>query len=68
MTGAVIAAIALTFLLPAKVRPGPNWLLPLIEILLLVGVVIGDPVEITRRSRWLRVLYCGGGTATQTNP
>jgi hypothetical protein len=68
MTGAVIAAIALTFLLPATVRPGPNWLLPLIELLLLVGVVIGDPVEITRRSRWLRVLYCGGGTATQTNP
>jgi hypothetical protein len=56
MTGAVIAAIALTFLLPARVRPGPNWLLPLIEILLLVGVVIGDPVEITRRSRWLRGL------------
>jgi hypothetical protein len=34
-------------------------LLPLIELLLLVGVVIGDPVEITRRSRWLRGLSIG---------
>jgi hypothetical protein len=56
MASAVIAAMALTFLLPDQVRPGPNWLLPVIEGLLLVAVVIGDPGEITRRSRWLRGL------------
>jgi hypothetical protein len=54
MAGAVIAAMTLTFLLPAGVRAGPNWLLPLIEGLLLIAVVVGDPGEITRRSRWLR--------------
>jgi hypothetical protein len=59
MAGAVLAAMGLTFLLPARVRPGPSWLLPLIEGLLLVAVVIGDPGEITRRSRWLRGLSIG---------
>jgi hypothetical protein len=59
MAGAVIAAMTLTFLLPAQVRPGPNWLLPLIESLLLVAVVVGDPGRITRRSRRLRVLSIG---------
>ena len=54
MAGAVVAAIVLTFLLPNEVRPGPNWLLPLIEGLLLVALIIGDPGEITRRSSWLR--------------
>src|SRR6266498_3210166 len=32
MAGAVIAAIVLTLLLPKQERPGPNWLLPLIEV------------------------------------
>jgi hypothetical protein len=59
MAAAVLAAMALTFLLPDHVRPGPNWLLPLIEGLLLVAVVIGDPGEITRRARWLRGLSIG---------
>jgi hypothetical protein len=59
MAGAVVAAIVLTFLLPDQVRPGPNWLLPTIEGLLLVAVVMGDPGEITRRSKWLRGLSVG---------
>jgi hypothetical protein len=42
MAGAVIAAMVLTFLLPSQVRPGPNWLLPLIEGPLLVGVVVAN--------------------------
>jgi hypothetical protein len=46
-------------LLLARVRPGPNWLLPLIE--LLVPRALGATASV-------RVLYCGGGTATQTNP
>ena len=59
MAAAVVAAMVLTFLLPSQVRPGPNWLLPLIEGLLLVAIVIGDPGAITRRSRWLRALSIG---------
>ena len=56
MAGAVLAAMALTILLPDDLRPGPRWLLPLIEGLLLVAVVVGDPGRIDRRSRELRAL------------
>src|SRR5262245_32536590 len=56
MAAAVVAAIVLTFLLPAGVRPGPSWLLPLVEGLLLVAVIVGDPGRIDRRSRLLRGL------------
>jgi hypothetical protein len=55
MVGAVLAAILLTILLPAEVRLGPKWLLPLFEGILLVVLIIGDPVTISRRSRLLRV-------------
>jgi hypothetical protein len=56
MAGAVLAAIALTILLPDTVRLGPQWLLPLIEGVLLMAVIAGDPGKINRRTRWLRVL------------
>ena len=56
MAGAVLAAIVLTILLPDGVRLGPQWLLPLLEVVLLVVVVAGDPVTISRRSRELRAI------------
>jgi hypothetical protein len=56
MASAVLGAIALTFLLPDSVRLGPKWLLPLIEGLLLVAVLVGDPGRIDRRSRALRAI------------
>ncbi len=56
MAGAVLAAMALTILLPDDLQPGPGWVLLLIEGLLLVAVVAGDPGRITRRSRELRAL------------
>src|SRR5215475_12855909 len=54
MVGAVLAAIVLTVLLPAEVRLGPRWLLPLFEGILLIVLIVGDPVTISRRSRLLR--------------
>jgi uncharacterized membrane protein len=54
--GAVLAAIGLTFLLPDGERLGPGWLLPAIEVVLLVAIVTGDPGRISRRSRLLRGL------------
>jgi hypothetical protein len=45
MAGAVLA-----------VRLGPQWVLPLVEGVLLVAVIAGDPGKINRRSRWLRAL------------
>ena len=59
MAGAVIAAMVLTALLPEEVRKSPSWLLLLVEGLLLVALVFGDPGRISRRSRWLRALSIG---------
>src|SRR4026209_1006807 len=56
MAGAVLAAIVLTILLPNSIRVGPRWLVPLLEGVLLVIVVVGDPVRISRRSRELRAV------------
>jgi hypothetical protein len=56
MAGAVLAAIVLTILLPNSIRVGPRWLVPLLEGVLLVIVVVGDPVRISRRSRELRTV------------
>ena len=56
MAGAVLAAIILSILLPDAERLGPQWLLPLVEGVLLVAVITGDPGKINRRSRWLRAL------------
>jgi len=59
MAGAVLAAIALTLLLPDDNTLGPSWLLPVIEISLLVAVIVGDPGKINRRSQRLRAFSIG---------
>lgn len=56
MVSAVLAAIVLTILLPASVRLGPRWLLPLFEGILLAALIVADPVRISRRSRLLRAI------------
>lgn len=56
MAAAVVTAMVLTLLLPADLRLGPQWLLPLIEGLLLIALIVGDPGRITRRSVMLRRL------------
>jgi hypothetical protein len=56
MASAVLAAIVLTILLPNSIRVGPRWLVPLLEGVLLVIVIVGDPVRISRRSRELRTV------------
>ncbi len=56
---AVVAAVVLTILMPDDLRPGPNWLLPVIVGLLLVALIAGDPGKIDRRSAPLRALSVG---------
>jgi hypothetical protein len=56
MAGAVVAAMVLTILLPDAVRAGPWWLVPLVEGVLLIALIAGDPGTIDRRSRELRAL------------
>ncbi len=51
---AIVAAIALQFLLPDRLSLGQRWLVPSLESLLAVGLVIANPRRINRRSRALR--------------
>ncbi|WP_327364288.1 hypothetical protein [Streptomyces sp. NBC_01296] len=54
MAAAVVAAIMLTLLLPDDLRLAPRWVLPVIEGLLLLALIAGDPGRIDRRSTALR--------------
>jgi hypothetical protein len=44
----VAAAIALQLALPKRVTPGPRWLLPALEAILLVGLVFSGPMQLSR--------------------
>jgi hypothetical protein len=59
MAGAVLAAMLLTVLLHDELRLGAAWVLPGIEGVLLIALVAGDPGQITRRTRELRLLSIG---------
>jgi hypothetical protein len=59
MAAAVVTAIVLTILLPEDQRALPQWVLPVIEGILLVALIAGDPGAIDRRSRLLRVISIG---------
>jgi hypothetical protein len=54
MAAAVVTVIVLTILLPKDHRALPLPVIPLIEGVLLVALIAGDPGAIDRRSRWLR--------------
>jgi hypothetical protein len=59
MAAAVLASIGLTLLLPDDLRLGPQWLLPVVELVLLVLLILGDPGRIDRRTRALRIMSIG---------
>ncbi|WP_327363426.1 hypothetical protein [Streptomyces sp. NBC_01296] len=56
MAAAVLAAMVLTMLLPDDLRMAPRWVLPVVEGLLLLALVAGDPGRINRRSAFLRAV------------
>ncbi|MGW5777493.1 hypothetical protein [Streptomyces sp. NPDC003863] len=56
MAAAVVAAMALTLLLPDDLRLAPRWVLPAVEGLLLLALIAGDPGRIDRRSTVLRTM------------
>ena len=75
MAGAVVAVIVLTYLLPAEVRVvsfGSVRVVPILEAVLLVALIIGDPGRIDRRNATLQrlatalVLVMLGGALVQT--
>lgn len=54
VTVAILAAIALQIVTPAKLAISPRWILPALEGAVLAGVVAANPGRISRRSRALR--------------
>jgi hypothetical protein len=56
MAAAVVAAIVLTILLPKNHRALPEGVVPLLEGVLLLALIAGDPGAIDRRSRQLRAI------------
>jgi hypothetical protein len=55
--GAFLAiSITLRIVEPDRESLGPPWLVPAIELALLVALVAADPARVTRRHRWLRRL------------
>ncbi|CAB4956176.1 unannotated protein [freshwater metagenome] len=54
VTLAVIVAIVLQYVLPATLTPRPRWLLPLLELAVLVALFVANPGRIDRLSRSIR--------------
>lgn len=55
VTLSVAAAIVLQLLLPTRyTQPLPHWLLPTLEVALLIGLTIANPVRIERRGPMVR--------------
>lgn len=52
---AILAAAFLHVALPAKYRVNPAWVVPVVLIVLLAALIIGDPGRIDRQKPWLRI-------------
>ena len=50
----IALTVTLRIEVPDRPRLGPSWLVPGLEIALLVALVLADPAHITARARWLR--------------
>jgi uncharacterized membrane protein len=56
---AILVAIALYLLLPSALVVGPRYLVPALELMLLVPLLVGNPRRMTRESRALRWVSIG---------
>ena len=52
----LVVAVTLPFLLPPRFSLGPRWIIPALEVLLLVALMVTDPGRIDRRSAVVRGL------------
>ncbi len=53
---AVLVAIALYAVLPEPLLVGPRFLIPALELVLLVALIATNPLRMTRQTRWSRVV------------
>lgn len=56
VTAVILVAIALQLMLPHRLAFQPYWALPVLEVVLLAGIIAGNPRRVEPRTRWLRVL------------
>lgn len=56
VTAVILVAIALQLMLPHRLVLQPYWALPVLEVVLLAGLIAGNPRRVEPRTRWLRVL------------
>jgi uncharacterized membrane protein len=54
VTVTILVAIGLQLALPARLSPNVHWVLPVLEVLLLIGIVMANPRRVDRRSKALR--------------
>ena len=52
----IAISIALRIVEPDRVSLGPHWLVPALEVAMLVALVLADPAHVAGRRRWLRPL------------
>ena len=53
---AIVFAVVLHVVLPAKYRLNPPWVPPAVLLVLLAALIVGDPGRIDRQKTWLRVV------------
>jgi hypothetical protein len=53
---AVLVAVALYVLLPERLLAGPRFVVPALELVLLIPVIAINPARLTRQTRWSRRL------------
>ncbi|MFD4501520.1 hypothetical protein [Streptomyces sp. NPDC058457] len=56
VTAVILVAVALQLMLPHRLAFQPYWALPVLEVVLLAGLIAGNPRRVEPRTRWLRVL------------
>lgn len=58
-TAAVVAVVVIQLALPSRLAVHPRWLMPTVELALLVALIASNPHRIERGSRTIRVLEIG---------
>jgi hypothetical protein len=53
---AIVVVAGLHLILPARYRVQPAWVIPVVLLVLLAVLIIGDPGRIDRQKTWLRVV------------
>ncbi|MFG2123505.1 hypothetical protein [Streptomyces sp. NPDC048710] len=59
VTAVILVAVALQLMLPHRLALQPYWALPVLELVLLAGLIAANPRRVEPRTRWLRWLGLG---------